>query len=220
MPAIVDSNATSTLLQRWHQGDSDALSRLVELHLPWLRAHVAARLSDRLRGVGEVDDYLQDVMLSFLRDAPRFQVRDEAHFRALLGKVAEHTLCDRHDWFRAKRRDIARNGALPSDSVLALDPTLRTGTTPSGAATRGEQRDWVRLGLELLPPEDRRILIAREFDGRSFVEIGADSGMTANAVRMRWVRAVAHLADILLELRRGRVPAPDGTAPPETRDPG
>jgi hypothetical protein len=30
--------------------------------------------------------------------------------------------------------------------------------------------------------------------------------MTANAVRMRWVRAVARLAEVMRELQAGRVP--------------
>lgn len=205
---MAPADTTPTLLQRWHAGDSAALTELVELHLPWLRGHVASRLGDLLLRVGDVDDYLQDAMVSFLRDAPRFQVRDAAHFRALLGRVAENTLCDRHDWFRRKRRDIAQRGRLPSDSVLPLDPALHAGTTPSQAAIRGEERDWVRLALELLDHEDRRILVAREFDGRSFVAIGEELGMTPNAVRMRWVRAVADLADSLRELRAGRLAPP------------
>jgi DNA-directed RNA polymerase specialized sigma24 family protein len=68
----------------------------------------------------------------------------------------------------------------------------------------------VRLGLELLDAEDRKILLAREYDDRSFVDIGDELGMTANAVRMRWVRAVARLADVLKQLRAGRLPSPAG----------
>jgi RNA polymerase sigma factor (sigma-70 family) len=77
---------------------------------------------------------------------------------------------------------------------------------PSRDATRTEVRDWVRLALELLAAEDRKIILAREYEDRSFVQIGEELGMTANAVRMRWVRAVARLAETLKELQAGRVP--------------
>jgi RNA polymerase sigma-70 factor (ECF subfamily) len=206
-PAMVaEPDPTLQLLEEWHRGDERSLARLVEQHLPWLREQVDRRLGPALRQQGEVEDYLQDAMLDFLRDAPRFVVRDGTQFRALLGRVLENTLRDRNDWFRAKRRDLARKAPLPTESVLSLDPALQRSTTPSRDATRNEVRDWVRLALELLEAEDRKIILLREYEGRSFVEIGTELGMTANAVRMRWVRAVARLAEVMKELRGGTVP--------------
>jgi len=200
------TDATPVLLDRWHSGDEHALGALVALHLPWLRDHVKHRLGGFLRQHAEADDYVQDAVLDFIRDAPRFQVRDGMHLRGLLARVVENTLRDRNDWFRAKRRDFSRNAPLPTDSVLLLDPKLQRSTTPSRDATKTEVRDWVRLALELLDPEDRKILVAREYEDRSFVAIGDEIGMTANAVRMRWQRAVARLSEVMLELRAGRLP--------------
>jgi len=197
---------TPALLERWHRGDEAALSMLLELHIVWLRAHAEKRTGDILKARGNVDDYVQDAVLDFLRDAPRFQVRDGGQFRALLARVLENTLRDRRDWFRAKRRDLARDHKLPTDSVLPLDPALQRSTTPSREAGRAEIRDWVRLGLEMLGGEDRKILLAREYEDRSFVEIGAELGMSANAVRMRWVRALERLAKMMQTMRNGDVP--------------
>jgi RNA polymerase sigma-70 factor (ECF subfamily) len=198
---------TRALLVRWHAGDAAALALLVELHLPWLQQHVRGRLGEFLARHAEPQDYLQDSVLDFLRDAPRFVVRDENQFRGLLVRVVENTLLDRNEWFRAKRRDMARNNPLPSDSVLALDPAFQRSETPSREVAAREQRDWVRLGLEVLSAEDRRILVQREWEDRSFAEIGAELGLSEGAARMRWVRAVGRLADVLRDLRQGIVPA-------------
>lgn len=195
--------ATPRLLQRWHEGDQAALGELVELHLPWLRSHVERRLGAFLRERADPADYLQDIVVEFLRDGPRFQVRDGEQFRRLLACVAENTLRDRNDWYRAKRRDLGRNAPLPSESVLALDPGFAVHSTPSRVAAGAEMREWVRLSIELLLPEDRRIILARDYDDRSFVDIGAELGMTAAAVRMRWVRAVGRLAETMKKLRAG-----------------
>ena len=200
------ADPTPTLLQRWHGGDESALAELVAAHLGWLRGHVERRLGAFLRARGEAEDYLQDAILDFLRDGPRFQVRDGAQFRALLGRIVENTLRDRNDWFRAKRRRLGTNQGLPTESVLALDPNLQRSTTPSRDASRLEMREWVRLALELLDAEERRIILAREYEDRSFVQIGEELGMTANAVRMRWVRAVARLAEVMQDLKAGRLP--------------
>jgi RNA polymerase sigma-70 factor (ECF subfamily) len=204
-----ESDPTPDLLARWHGGDAAALQELVQRHLPWLRAYVDRRLGAFLRARADADDYLHDAIADFLRDAPRFQVRDGAQFRALLARIAENTLRDRNDWFRARRRRLATAAtqvAVASDSVLVLDPALQRQTTPSKVASASEVRDWVRLGLELLEPEDRKVLIAREYDDRSFVDIGEELGMTPNAVRMRWVRAVARLAEVMKNLQAGRLP--------------
>jgi RNA polymerase sigma factor (sigma-70 family) len=207
MPSMVDTpDQTQGLLQRWHGGDDQALATLVELHLPWLRSQVDRRIGDFLRRHGDAEDYLQDAVLDFLRNAPRFQVRDGDQLRGLLARVLENTLRDRNDWFRAKRRDLARDHKLPTDSVLPLDPALQRSTTPSREVGRAEIRDWVRLGLEMLDGEDRKILLAREYEDRSFVEIGAELGMSANAVRMRWVRALERLAKVMQTMRNGDVP--------------
>lgn len=204
---MVDAaDPTPQLLQRWHGGDETALAELVQAHIDWLRNHVAKRLGAFLRARGDADDYLQDAILDFLRDGPRFQVRDSAQFRALLARIAENTLRDRNDWFRAKRRHLGSSVTLVRDSVLSLDPALQRSTTPSRAAAQTEVRDWVRLALELLEAEDRKILLAREYEDRSFVQIGEELGMTANAVRMRWVRAVARLAEVMKGLQAGKLP--------------
>lgn len=206
MPGTMAATDSLTLLARWHRGDAAALAALVELHLPWLERHVRSRLGEFLGRQAEPLDYLQDAMLDFLRDAPRFVVREEAQFRALLARVVENTLLDRNEWFRAKRRDMGRNDPLPTDSVIALDPSFHRTDTPSREVASKEQRDWVRLGLELLPSTDRRILVQREWENRSFGDIGAELGLTEAAARMRWVRAVGRLATVLRDLRRGVVP--------------
>jgi RNA polymerase sigma factor (sigma-70 family) len=205
-PMAGADDPTAELLARWHDGDEQALNALVQEHLPWLRTHVERRLGPFLRARGDADDYLQDAILDFLRFGPRFQVRDGTQFRGLLARIVENTLRDRNDWFRAKRRHLGTNVTISRDSVLPLDPKLFRSTTPSRVAGKTEVRDWVRLALELLGAEERKILLAREYEDRSFVDIGAELGMTANAVRMRWVRAVARLAEVMQELQAGRLP--------------
>ncbi len=200
------------LLRRWHSGDQDALAELVEICLPWLREHVDARLGAFLRGRGDVDDYLQDALLDFLRDGPRFQVRDERQFRGLLVRVIENTLRDKNDWFRAQRRNLGvGDAALPEGSVLDLQSGLVLTSTPSRGADREEGRAWVRLALELLDPEDRKVILGRDYEQRAFEDIGNELGLSAGAARMRWNRAVARLAQTMLELRQGRI---DGEAVP------
>lgn len=198
---------TRSLLERWHQGDSKALNQLLEEELEWVRSRVRARLGQLLRRKGDTDDYVQLAMLHVLKYGPRFLVSDRQHFRALLARIVENVLCDESDRYTAKRRAAERERALPADSVLNLDSPAKSITRPSQVAERHEREAWVRMGLELLDPEDREVIRLREFDGLSFADIGARLGVAEDSARMRFNRAVPRLAMKVQALKSGDLPA-------------
>lgn len=193
------------LLRRWQAGDEAALGSLLVRELPWIRRMAERRLQGPLRARLDASDCVQDAVADFLRYGPRVVPSDHHQLRGLLARIVENNLRDRDDWYRARRRDAAREQPLASATGLVLDAAVDQPTTPSAAADREEQRAWVRLALELLDPDDRRIVIRRDWDRASFAEIGSELQLGENAARMRWVRAVGRLADQLVELRSGRL---------------
>jgi RNA polymerase sigma factor (sigma-70 family) len=197
-------NKTETFhnLQLWNSGDSNGLNALLERHLPWIRAHVRKRLGPILRQKAETSDFVQDAMIQFLRYGPRVLISDEQHFRALLVKIIENTLRDKHDWYTACRRRVARERPLPSDTVLSLDPPDRQVKRPSQAAHLHENEAWIRLGLELLEPKDREVLVLRQWENESFVDIGKRLGLSPEAVWKRHHRALNQLSIKVGDLRR------------------
>jgi DNA-directed RNA polymerase specialized sigma24 family protein len=114
--------------------------------------------------------------------------------------------------YTARRRNWARERPIPADTVLYLDPAKRAGETPSVAANRNEEEAWVRLGLELLDPEKRDLVVLRQWDQLSFAEIGEKLAITENAARLRYLRALNDLSNTITALRRGDVAAALTTA--------
>ena len=204
-PATTGGDDTPELLRRWHQGDQQALQALLRRDLPWIRRRVRQRLGDALRQHGDTDDFLHETVLEILAWSPRFLVPDGDTFRRLLSQIVENVLRERHEFYGRMRRDRARQAPLPDDSVLCLDPRLRTATSPSQHAVRNEEEAWLRLALDLLSPEDRDVIVLREWGGQDFRAIGEQLGIGANAARMRFTRALARLADRVESLRRGEV---------------
>ncbi len=194
---------TLELLQRWNEGDQEALNLLVEKNLPFLAARVRKRLGPFLRRKEETMDIVQEAMVEFLRYGPRFLLSSEGQFRALLAKVVENVLRDRYDWFTAKRRDLHRERPLPSDTLLGLDPGVKSPTTPSRAAERNEEEARIRLALELLPPPDREVLVLRLLEEKGFKAIGGSLGIGEDGARMRFRRALPKLARKVEALERG-----------------
>ena len=197
--------ATLVLLRQWHAGDRAALDALVERHLPSVRAQVEKRLGSRLRRQAEAEDFVQDVMVEFLRFGPRFQVNDDEHFRRLLARIVENVLRGRHDWYTAERRNVAKARPIPSDTVLQLDPPRHRVDTPSGEANRIEEEAWVRLALELLSPAQRDLIVQRQWDELPFAAIGRGLAVTEEAARHRYVRAMGQLSKVVGALRRGEI---------------
>jgi RNA polymerase sigma factor (sigma-70 family) len=130
-------------------------------------------------------------------------ISNDAHFRAFLLRIVENILKDKHGWYTARRRNIARERPLPSETVLSLDPPKKSIGTPSRSAERHEREAWVRLGLELLDPEDRELVVLRKWDKLSFAKLGQHLGVTSDAARMRYNRTVMKLGEVILALRRG-----------------
>jgi RNA polymerase sigma factor (sigma-70 family) len=99
---------------------------------------------------------------------------------------------------------VRREQALPSDSVLLLDAPMRSVTEPPSRADDDEQRQWLRLAVELLDPDDRHAIRGRDWDGLSFPELGERLGIGEEAARERYQRALPKLAKKLDQLRRGQ----------------
>lgn len=196
---------TTALLKRWNAGDEDALQELLRQHLPWIRAHVRQRLGDFLRTKDESGDIVQDALVEFLRYGPHFEVASEAHLRFLLSRIAENVLRDRHDFFTRRRRQAAREQPIPDDSVLALDAGAREVTQPDAALERKQWQAWVRLALALMDPDEREVIVLRQWDNLEFAAIGERLGAAPDAVRMRFQRALPKLAQKIQMLQRGQI---------------
>ena len=201
-------NKTDTFrfLSLWNKGNTKGLESLIARHLPWINRHVRRRMGPLLRRKAETDDYVQDTIVEFLRYGPRIVINDDEHFQALMVRIGENSLREKHDWFTARRGSISKERPLPPDAVLDLNPNLQDEKTPSADAHLKEREAWIRLGMEFLEGKDQEILILQKWDGLSFVEIGRQLGISASAARKRHNRAVERLAEVVHRLRKGDMP--------------
>lgn len=199
-----EDHRTLELLERWHTGDRVAAVELVERDREWILQCVRRKRGVALRRDAETVDHFQDLMLEVLDYAPRFLIANQRQFRRLIAKMVDNLLTDRARWLE-RRRPIraATLRSWASESRIRLDPALRVSDAPGAQAELGEELDWLRLGLEFLHEDDRRVVREHKLVGRSFVEIGTDLGLQANTVRMRFNRALLRLAGILRRLQSG-----------------
>jgi RNA polymerase sigma-70 factor, ECF subfamily len=196
---------TDHLLASVSRGDTTARGRLLERHRPRLKRMVAVRLDRRLAARVDPSDVVQEVLLdaaaqldTYIRDRP-------IPFYPLLRRLAAGRLADayrRH--VRAKRRSVGREEppGLPDESVVELaDRLLAHENGPGTGLSRRERRDAVRGAVDKLPDRDREVLVLRFLEDLSTAETAAVLNVGEGAVKMRVVRALGRLRDLLGEDR-------------------
>lgn len=207
--ALADDPAeTLALLRAWHGGDRAALMALVERDREWVFGRVRRGRGPALQRDAETVDHVQDLMLEVLEYSPRFLVGDRAQFRCLVARMIDNLLIDgARRAARRPRLTSPPSGMSAGESCVSLDPALRVSDSPSARAAHAEELDWLRLGLEFLDDDERRVVRAHRLEGRTFVEIGQELGVEANTIRMRCNRAVLRLAGVVRRLQSGGVDA-------------
>jgi DNA-directed RNA polymerase specialized sigma24 family protein len=117
--------------------------------------------------------------------------------------MIQNSLRNKYDYLTARRRSLAHEKPLDSDTVLDLDPPDPKGSTPSSIVHKEESSAWIRLGLALLDADDQELVLRHQFDGESFPQIARSVNAAPDAVRMRFNRAVLKLNSVIGRLRRG-----------------
>jgi RNA polymerase sigma factor (sigma-70 family) len=194
---------TIVLLRAWHGGDRDALAELVERDRDWIIARVRRRRGPMLQRLGDTLDDAHDLILDVLEYAPRFVVGSRRQFRALVARMIENALSDKARRAERRRPWRLQTEGVARTSVLGIGPVSSADTAPGDAAARNEELEWLRLAIEFLDDQDRRIVTRSRFDGATFLEIGAEEGIEANTARMRCSRALLKLAGIVQRLQAG-----------------
>jgi RNA polymerase sigma-70 factor (ECF subfamily) len=192
---------TITQDERLRRGDTQALSEAFAEHRERLLRTIALRLDPRLAGRLGVEDVLQEAWLAAAQRLPHYAADGFTRPFTWLRVVVLQTLVDVHRHhlgahMRDPRRElrIAGGRAQPeaSSAALALQLSGR-GTTPSGAAMRGEAGALVVEALDSLSAADREVIALRHFEDLANEEVAELLGITGKAASIRYIRALARL---------------------------
>jgi RNA polymerase sigma-70 factor (ECF subfamily) len=187
---IMNESEFADFLRRVRGGDARAAEELVRLYEPTVRVAIRARLTDPLlkRHLDSVD-ICQSVLHSFFvrAAAGQYDLNEPAQLVGLLVRMARNKLAEQARFHHRQRRDarlVAEDaGGSPLD-VVSPDPS------PSQEATA---RDLL-AALHARLTDEERLLAEHRAAGRTWVEIAAELGGTAQARRKQLGRAVNRIA--------------------------
>lgn len=177
------SGDVTELIQRWGEGDGDALSSLLPLVYADLRRIAAQQLRSNIgHDTLQPTALVNDVFVRLL-GAQRIDISDRKHFFTTAAKLMRQVLVDRAraksrdkrggDW---QRVDLADAAALPIDAdtdLPALDDALRK--------------------LAALDPRVAEVVELRCFGGLEVSEVAALLGLDERTVYRDWAMARAWL---------------------------
>lgn len=132
------------------------------------------------RRVGSIED-AEDLTQEVFANAARLDSRGaESATLAWLYTVAKRRIAD-----EARRRNHA--------SALSLELVAE----PAAAeASYGEEvAETLAAGLAAMPEGQRRVVVGRLLQGRSFADLGRELGTSEEACRMRFMRGLQHLRE-------------------------
>lgn len=200
---------TQQLLRRACRGDREAEQRLLDRHRDRLRRMVAVRMDTRLSPRVDPSDVVQEALLDASRQLSDYARQPPLPFYPWLRQLAWQRLVDvHHRHVTAQKRSVAREvePRLPDESVMLLaDQLIDRGSSPSVQLLRKELRERVQSALADLKPSDREVLVMRHLEQMSIGEIAATLELSESAVKMRRLRAIQRLRQ-LLDSKDGKSP--------------
>lgn len=183
MASETSPETITRLLERWSEGDQDALAKLVPVVYDELRSLAAAHLRrERSDHSFTTTDLIHEAYLR-LADLKQVQWQNRTRFFALATRMMRQILVDHaRSHLATKRGSGARK--------LALDEAL---TLSAERAPELVALDDALNGLAGIDPRAAQIVELRFFAGLKMEEIGRLLGMSTTTVGRKWRTAQAWL---------------------------
>jgi RNA polymerase sigma factor (sigma-70 family) len=164
-----------------------AIASAIERARGQLSSFIQRRVHDRL----DAEDILQDVFCELVVAYRLMKPIEEAG--AWMFRVARNRIIDLVRRKRAVSLDQPV-GAAEDGSTLRLENLLPSSNAgPDSEYARGLLIEELEQALTELTPNQRAVFLAHEFEGRSFRELSAETGLSVNALLSRKHEAVKRL---------------------------
>ena len=178
-------------LERMALEQDRRISEVVKREQSRLRNFIRRRVPDPR----DAEDILQDVFYELV-EANRLLMPID-HVTGWLFRVARNRITD---LFRKKKPERFSDRAVADedDGLLQVEDLLPSPDAgPEALYARTVLLDEIELAIDELPDEQREVFVAHEFEGRSFKEMAAETGVSVNTLLSRKRYAVRHLRERL-----------------------
>ncbi|MBP3534049.1 MAG: sigma-70 family RNA polymerase sigma factor [Alistipes sp.] len=186
----VQVKSDQALLNSYLQGDRSAISRLIERHTRRVRDYIRMMVKDN----DVADDILQETFIKAVRVIDEGRYTDNGKFLSWILRIAHNQVIDH---FRAQKQNRQVNESNAGYNVLG---TLRFAEKNVEDRMVADQIEAdVRSLVEMLPDEQREVVMMRYFSGLSFKEIAEQTDVSINTALGRMRYALINLRKMIRE---------------------
>jgi len=179
------SDCDLDLLEALQLRDPTAAERLVATY-----GERAYRLATRITGNGQdAEEVVQDAFWTVVRRIDTF--RGESAFGSWLYRIVANAACQKLRGRRGRDRDLSLDEVLPSFDAQGrhVGPMADWSARVDDHSVQTELRMALTSAIDELPPVSRTVLILRDVEGLSNLEIAEVLGLSAPIVKSRVHRA-------------------------------
>jgi RNA polymerase sigma-70 factor (ECF subfamily) len=188
MKTLEQATDTSLILA-FQEGDNAAFEVLMERYKDRIYSSILFLVKDNYLA----EDLFQDVFIKIIDTLKNKRYTEEGKFLPWALRIA-HNLCV--DYFRkSKRTPSAKN--TDSKDIFEVINIVEDGV--DNKIMQGQSHDRVRKMLDLLPEEQREIIVLRHFANLSFKEIAEITNCSINTALGRMRYGLINLRKIMVE---------------------
>ena len=178
------------LLNHYLSGDRSAISQLIEHHSRRVKDYIHMMVKDR----DVADDIFQETFIKAVRVIDEGRYTDNGKFLSWILRIAHNQVIDH---FRAQRQNKSVSESEAGYDVLGT-LKLAERTVEDAMVCEQIERD-VRALVELLPAEQREVVMMRYFSGLSFKDIAEQTNVSINTALGRMRYALINLRRMIKE---------------------
>lgn len=180
----------SQLLNLYMQGDKSAISTLIDKYNRRVRDYLRMMVKD----VDLADDIAQETFIKVVSVIDEGRYKDNGKFLSWVLRIAHNKALD---YFRSQKNNNSVSESSAGYNVLG---TLKYAEKTIEDNMIGEQIDAdVRNLVELLPDEQREVVMLRYYSDLSFKEIAEQTGVSINTALGRMRYALINLRKMIKE---------------------
>lgn len=177
------------LLDAALSGNAEATAELIQRCRPYLLAVANQNIESGLRPKVAASDAVQETLIEAGRDLGGFRGTSEAELLGWLKRILQNNLIDARRRYQANKRQLDRELVLRSDE----SDSPHKPETASAIIGRDEEAARVRDAVSRLPDDYRTVIELRNWQLKSFEDIGTEMNRSAEAARKLWGRAIRQL---------------------------
>ena len=178
------------LLNSYLSGDRSAMSQLIERHSRRVRDYIRMMVKDN----DVADDIHQETFIKAVRVIDEGRYTDSGKFLSWVLRIAHNRVLD---YFRAQKQSKQVNESEAGYNILGT--TRFAEPTVEDEMVSRQIKDDVRRLIELLPDEQRQVVMMRYYSKMSFQEIADQTDVSINTALGRMRYALINLRRMIKE---------------------